>query len=89
MLFRICGSGVLVGKSALERSAVLAGATGAGPGVSRLVVGLGMWWVMRPGRAGPSGARSRAVCTALLGGLIRVSVRMVDTILGLAGLVGN
>ena len=44
---------------------------------------------MRPGRAGRGDARSRAVCTALLGGLIEVFVRTVDAVSGLVGLVGN
>ena len=44
---------------------------------------------MRPGRAGWGDARSRAACTALLGDLIEVFVRMVDAISGLVGLVGN
>ena len=45
--------------------------------------------VVRPGRAGRGDARSRAACTALLGDLIEVFVKMVDAISGLAGLVGN
>ena len=45
--------------------------------------------VVMPGQAGRIGARSRAACTALLADLIGSSVRMVDAILRLAGLVGN
>ena len=45
--------------------------------------------VVMPAPAGRSGARSRAACTALLGDLVGVSVRMVDAILGLDGLAGD
>ena len=45
--------------------------------------------MVRPGRAGRGDARSRAACTALLGDLVEVFVRMTDAISGLVGLLGN
>ena len=45
--------------------------------------------VVRPGRAGRGDARSRAACTASLGDLIKVFVKIVDALSGSAGMVGN